>query len=76
MLPISGDHLGVGPVGLLMEVEQNLLKKKCDAPEYHINIPVVMDFFPKDKVQTGPRGCRILTSNKALHLLGSMMDGY
>lgn len=28
MLPISGDHSGVGPVGLLMEVEQNLLEKK------------------------------------------------
>lgn len=76
MLPISGDHSGVGPVGLLMEVEQNLLEKKCDAPEYHINIPVVMDFSPKDKVQTGPRGSRMLTSNKTLHLLGSLMDGY
>lgn len=77
MLPIFGDHLGVVPVGLLMEVEKNLLKKKkCDAPEYHINIPVVMIFFPKDKVQTGPSSFRILTSNKTLHILGSLMNGY
>lgn len=27
MLPISGDHSGEGPVGLLMEVEQNLFEK-------------------------------------------------